>query len=426
VDAEGDDAGADRGGGQRLPDTRAAPFLVANNPYLAAIRNSVVTDLCEPDGPSLQHPDPVIVDLWNRRFWNTCDAEGRCTLAHFLERIVTSWLVYGESFIVLRVDPDTGGLRLLLIPVAQVDTSFSADYGDAGYVVAGVWLSRNGPPLRYRVWRTAPDNPVVQSAEADWIDAADVLHLADFQIAGQLRGVSPLAPILTRALEVDAAEDAGLMLQKISSLLSVFLSDPSGSVDLGAITKPGKLPEAGLEPGIVRVVPEGVTATTVQPPKSDDLVDFVKHMVRSLATGIGLPAWQVSGDLSDVNFSSARLGALNWRRRAQSLQRNLLVGQFLDCVFVRWLALESIAGRLNVDLENLAPPVWLFAGWPAVDVLKETEAEVLAISAGIRSRDEVISANGRDPEAVRAEIARDPTPPPAAPAQNPRSMQNAQ
>jgi hypothetical protein len=95
---------------------------------------------------------------------------------------------------VLRLDPDTGFLKFLLLPLAQIDQSYSADFGDASYAVARIWLARNGLPLRYRVWRTAPDNTVVQSAEADWVDAADVLHLVDGQFPGQMRGISPLAP----------------------------------------------------------------------------------------------------------------------------------------------------------------------------------------------------------------------------------------
>jgi lambda family phage portal protein len=412
-------------GAASLIGSRVA-FQIVNQPYMAAIKNAVVTDLVGPDGPSLQHPDPVLVELWNRRFWSTCDAEGISTLAHLIGRAAISWLCNGNAIILMNVDPDDGSLKLLLVNPEQVDASFNEDYGDRGWAMHGIWVARDGRRVRYRILRTPPDHPfATTAADATWRDAVDVIHIHDPTFPGEVWGVSPLAAILTRAVEVDAAEDAGLMLQKVAALLSVFLSDPSGSVDLGAIAKPGKLAEASLEPGVIRVLPEGVTATTVTPPKSDSLVDFIKHMVRSLATGVGLPAWQVSGDLSDVNFSSARLGALNWRRRAQSLQRNLLVGQFLDRVFARWVALETIAGRLNVDLDDLAPPTWLFPGWPAVDILKEVEADVLAVSAGIKSRAEVISANGRDPEIVRAEIKRDPVPPPAAPAQNPRSIQNA-
>jgi capsid protein len=323
-----------------------------------------------------------------------------------------------------------------------------ADYGDPDAVAgvdflaqavapAGVTTVVTNPPFMHadefvrraltlvpRVVMLLPLTFLAGQGRSDIVWGGQLARVYVFQnrLQGMHRG--PLASILTRALEIDATEDAGIMLQKVAALLSIFVPDPSGTFDLAALTKPGGLFDDGVKPGGVHILPGEVVPTVVNPPKSDSLVDFSRHLIRSVASGLGLPAWKVSGDLSDVNFSSARLGLLNWQRRAQSLQRNLLVGQFLDPVFRRFVALETIAGRLNVDLDRLPPPTWLFAAWPAVDVLKECEADVLAISAGIKSRTEVISAGGRDPEAVRAEIARDPTPLPAAPAQNPRSTQN--
>jgi capsid protein len=88
-------------------------------------------------------------------------------------------------------------------------------------------------------------------------------------------------------------------------------------------------------------------------------------------------------------------------------------GQFLNRVFRRFVALEVLAGRLAVDLETLADPVWLWQGWAAVDPEKETNADVAAINARIKSRREVIAGRGRDPEEVDAEIAGDPAPAPA-------------
>jgi capsid protein len=127
-------------------------------------------------------------------------------------------------------------------------------------------------------------------------------------------------------------------------------------------------------------------------------------MLRSLAAGVGLPAWKVSADLSDVNFSSARLGDHAWRRRVAALQK-LIEGQFLNRVFRRFVALEVAAGRLKVDLRNLPEPRWLWPAWPMVDPLAETQADALAVENCFTSVTAVIAARGRDPQEVRAEIA---------------------
>ena len=104
---------------------------------------------------------------------------------------------------------------------------------------------------------------------------------------------------------------------------------------------------------------------------------------------------------------------MEFRRRVVALQKTLLVGQFLNKVFRRFVALEVLNERLSVDLEALEDPTFIFTGWQPLDVEKETAADVLAISARLKSRFEVISARGRDPAEIDEEIASDPTPLPA-------------
>ena len=73
---------------------------------------------------------------------------------------------------------DDGGLRLLLLPPAQVDQCYNEDLGEDGWVISGVHVARDGRRLRYRVCCRAPDRPfAAQAAEAIWIDAVDMCHV---------------------------------------------------------------------------------------------------------------------------------------------------------------------------------------------------------------------------------------------------------
>ena len=377
-----------------------------NDPHVAAIVAAYASDIVGPDGPTLQHDDDAIVAAWNQ-WWSRCDAEGISSLGHFLTRLVRCYVIYGEAFAVLRMSDD-GELRLLLLPPAQVDQSYSEDLSEAGWVISGIHVARAGRRVRYRVLLAAPDSPfAAQAAEAAWVDAVDMCHVHDPIFPGAVRGVSPLSAILTRSVETDSVIDAQLAQQRVAALLSVFLTDPSGSVSLGNVFDGDKVE---LSPAAVRLVPPDTIATVIQPPQTRDGIDFTKHMLRSMAAGVGLPAWKVSADLSDVNFSSARQGDFAWRRRAAALQK-LIEGQFLNPVFKRFVALEVAAGRLSADLDTLADPKFL---WPApaqIDPLAETQADVLAVQSGFKSRREVISKYGRDPEEVLAEVEADQTTP---------------
>ncbi len=386
----------------------AAPLLgqrvahaAVNDPHVSAVVTAYCADIVGADGPSLQHDDERVVALWNA-WWPHCDAEGLSSLGHFLIRLLRCFTIYGEGLVLLRIGDD-GELRLLLLPPAQVDVNANQDLGEAGWVISGVHVAHDGRRLRYRVSLTPPDHPfATTSSDATWVDAADMVHVIDPMFPGAVRGISPLAPILTRSVENDLTIDALLKQQQVAALLSVFLSDPSGTVTLGDL-RDGKVE---LTPATVRMVPADTVVTTVSPPEARNGIDLNKHMLRSMAAGCGLPAWKVSADLSDVNFSSARQGDFAWRRRAGQLQ-SLLVTQFLNPVFRRFVALEVAAGRLAVDLATLADPKFIWPAWAQIDPKAETQFDVLALQAGLTSRRALIARYGRDPEEVFGEIEAD-------------------
>jgi capsid protein len=81
-------------------------------------------------------------------------------------------------------------------------------------------------------------------------------------------------------------------------------------------------------------------------------------------------------------------------------------------VWERVVTLEILSSRLHApDFERASEDYFavsfLFPEWESLDPLKEANANVALLDAGIRSRAEIIAARGRDPEDVDAEIAAD-------------------
>lgn len=393
-----------------------AAYLVQNSPHVAAAVGALVNNIVG-DGPSVRHPDKALVAAW-QSFESRADADGVSDLAGLCDLVVRSWAIYGESFAVMRTDPDTDELRLQVIPPSQVDATKSEDLGNGAQIIAGVEFDTHGRRVAYWITPTAPDGPFPMTAESRRIEAEDVCHVFERRFPGQVRGVTPLSAVLTRAKEVDDLEDAGLAKAKVEALFAGFIRDVDGTAGFG---QPGDdRQELSLEPGVLRKLPSGADVTFTPTHTTSGMTDLVRHMVRSLAAGAGLPYELVSHDLSQVNYSSARLGLLEFRRRAVFLQRVLLVGQFLRPAFKRFAAIEALAGRLALDLDALPDAAWIWPGWAAIDPQKETAADVKAIEARLKSRTEVIAARGRDPEEVDAEIARD-----LQPAAKPETVANA-
>ena len=137
-------------------------------------------------------------------------------------------------------------------------------------------------------------------------------------------------------------------------------------------------------------------------------VEFLRSQDREIATGVGLTFEMLTGDLGQANYSSARVGLLDFRRRAEMLQINLIEIQFLRPLWHRWWSVREMAGAIPAG-EAVVSRVVRFVppGWQWVDPRNEVEADVAAIAAGLKSREEVVAGRGRDIDELDEERARD-------------------
>jgi capsid protein len=174
-----------------------------------------------------------------------------------------------------------------------------------------------------------------------------------------------------------------------------------------------------MEPGTLRVLPPGTDV--VFPSNMPDVAgtgDFLKHILRTIAAGGGVPASLLTGDLSDVNYSSARMGLEQFKRAVSRIQSTMLVAQLLQPVWERFVLVEILSGRLEArDYEN-EPGLYndvdfRWPAWPSLDPSIDAAADESSLRNKLKSRAEIIAQRGRDIADVDAEIAADPLRPAA-------------
>jgi lambda family phage portal protein len=314
----------------------------------------------------------------------------------------------GESFVQLTVTRD-GELRPKVIPSDQIDPNLTRDLGNGARILAGIEYDADDSVTAYHVLREAPGSPFALFGEAVRVPAVDMLHVFDSLFPGQVRGITWLAPVLLRMRDRDEAADALLMQLKVASMMTGFIRDPDGTMaDMMGAASGGAL-NVSLEPGAMRILPQNADVTFSSPVAGlSQAVEFLRAQDREIATGVGLTFEMLTGDLGEANYSSARVGLLDFRRRAEMLQRNLIEAGFLRPLWRRWIEVQSLAGSIpaNALADHLAvrfvPP-----GWAWVDPKNEVEADVAAINAGLKSREEVVAGRGRDIEELDEERARD-------------------
>jgi len=219
------------------------------------------------------------------------------------------------------------------------------------------------------------------------------------------------APML-RLHMLSEYEDSAIVNARVgASKMGFFTSDDAEGFGGEPDASTGEL-ITGAEPGTFEQLPTGTTFQSFHPDyPNGEFGTFCASMLRGIASGLGVSYNTLANDLSDVNFSSMRHGALEERELWKTLQ-NWLIEAFHQRVFVAWLTESSLRGNVKgIDptqvgaiAENIS---WQPRRWQWVDPAKEMKANLDAISARLRSRSDIIREMGRDPEDVWLEIQRE-------------------
>jgi lambda family phage portal protein len=158
-----------------------------------------------------------------------------------------------------------------------------------------------------------------------------------------------------------------------------------------------------FEPGMIEYLEPGKDVKFAAPSASGGYAEYMRFQLHAIAAGVGLTYELLTGDLSQVNYSSIRAGLIEFRRRMEALQWQLLVPGLCQPVWRRFVEAAQAAGQLPEDGEIIAD--WTAPRFEAVDPLKDIQADVLAVRAGVMTLKEAIARQGYEPAQVLREIA---------------------
>ncbi len=394
---------------------RAAHFAL-NTPMGRRIVESLVGNLVG-DGikSRSQHPDKTIAATLNANFalWiDRADAEGRGDFFSLQQAATNDLVVFGEYLFVILPALEDGAPQLRRCHPEQLARDTTRLTGDGGAIVQGVEFDRMGRIVAYHVRRHAPGDPLSAMALMPVrLPASDVLHGFRPIYPGQVRGLSWLAPVLLTANDHDRLVDAMIERAKVAALHAGFVRDAQGT---GAYTgdQSGSELTASLEPGALITLPPGKDIEFPDVPDQNGALELIKDAMRRIAAGVGLTYEMLTGDYSQVNYSSARAGMLEFRRFASGVQFHQLVFPFCRPVWRRFVAWQAFTGEIDRVIYAASPlpfesAKWLPPAWAGVDPQKDAKADEIAVRNKFKSRAEVIAERGYDIEDVDREIEAD-------------------
>lgn len=403
-------------GGRSLASLReVARDLVRNNPFAEAgvatiVDHTIGTGIMAKPYPANERA----AQRWKRWADTTaCDADGRENLAGLQKLVLRTVAESGEVLVRRRMRRLEDGLpiplQLQVIEPDLLDTAKNIpQLPNGGQIIQGVEFGPLGTRDAYWLYPSHPGSSMQFGGSifpgSKRIPASEVLHVFKRKRPGQVRGVSWLAPVILRLKELDEYEDATLMKQKIAACLAVVTSDVDGSAAaLGTGDDTNNPGVDTLEPGAVLNIPPGRSVDVVQPPSVSEYGRFVTSNLRAIATGMHVTYEDLTGDFSEVNFSSARLARLKHWARVEDWRWQMLVPQFCDPVWA-W-AMEAL--QLMGEIDQAPAARWTPPPMPMIEPDKEGLAYQRNIRTGIQSWSESVRERGYDPDELIAEIKSD-------------------
>jgi lambda family phage portal protein len=396
--------------------------LVVTNGYAANACEAFAANLVG-DGikPSSLIEDPAMRERVQRLWlaWtDEADADGLTDFYGLQAMVAREMFVAGECFVRLRPRRAEDGLlvpiQLQLLQSEMLPFEKTEIAANGNRIRCGIEFDRLGSRVAYHFRRRHPGDSTDQgmaTPETVRIPAGDVLHVYRPIDAGQIRGLPHVAPAMVRLFLLDQYDDAELDRKKTAAMFAGFITKTAPEEQLMGEIEAAEdgTGIASLEPGTMQVLLPGEDVKFSTPADVGGGYEaFQYRTLLSIAASVGLPYHLVTGDVRQANYSSLRAELVEFRRRIGQLQHGVLVHQFCRPVWRRWLETAVLSGALDLeDLESALPVQWIPPRWDWVDPLKDIQAQLLAIEAGLLSRRKAVEATGYDIEEIDRENAAD-------------------
>jgi len=379
--------------------------LCRNNPWVRRAIQAIVTNTIGP-GIRAQWDSDERQQRWSQWWESTeCDADGRHNGYGLQALILRAVVESGECLIRARPRRPSDGLAVpLQLQVLEPDylDHTKTEALPNGHISQGVEFGPFGRRQAYWLYDQHPGEYATRysgTGTARRYPADGILHVCRIDRPGQVRGVPWGTGAIMRARMLDDYQDAQLERQRLAACFMAFRRP---GLDAEAIDGQEYLFGDKLEPGAIEDLPPGWDMSFASPPQPEDDKDFLLAQLRAIASDYGLPYETMTNDLSEVNFSSARMGWNEFARNIDAWRWQMLEPQMLAPIAQWYLDAERIAG---FDTEG-AEVLWTAPSRVMVDKTREVKPLIEELRAGLISLPEAIRQVGYDPMTLIEEQAQ--------------------
>jgi lambda family phage portal protein len=350
---------------------------------------------------------------WAKR--GNCTVDGKMSWVDAQRLAIESVSRDGEVFVVLhRGSGFTDSFAIEFIEPDQIDVNYNKKLDNGNEIRMGVELDRFKKPIAYYIQTNHPGDSgyvtLAASPKHRRIPADQVVHVYKHLRAGQTRGEPWLASAIPALKQLGALREAAVINARIGASKMGFFTSPSGD-GFTPDDLDNNVPIMEVEPGSMHQLPAGVDFKSFEPNyPASEFESFHKSVLKGIASGMGVSYTSLSNDLEATSYSSIRQGALEERDNYRNLQ-SFMVEHFVRPIYEAWLssAMEMNTFGIPVRQYDRFSAASTFRGkaWSWIDPVKEMNAAVTGLKAGVMSLQDVASQYGKDVEDLLTQIARD-------------------
>lgn len=366
-----------------------------------------------------------------------CDAAGKHSMGQLTGMVLKTAFAYGEAVSLLpsiRRDVSTTRTKVqLVLPHRLVQ-----DTDAMTRMYQGIRTDDFGFPLSYRFTRDSVFREQIDIAARDGAGRPQVVHVFEGS-PGQVRGITPLAPVLRVLRQYDQLADATLTAALIQAVFAATIeseapteallnalqdqNEQDASAGSQAETlfgfKQAWYQQTKIDLGsggrIAHLFPgEKLTMNRSEHP-NDTYEAFSKFLLREIATCLGMTVETLTGDYTGATYSSVRMATAEKWPLVLARRKNIC-GRFLQHVYEAWLEEEIEAG--NIPFPNglmgfianrsaACSADWRGPARPQADDLKAAKAHEVYKRMGVMSDEMICNDLGVDWEDVYEQRSRE-------------------
>jgi lambda family phage portal protein len=318
----------------------------------------------------------------------TSDLNNRRNFYGIQSFVLKTVIMSGESLVRKIITKGASPLKIQVLEPDLIDES----KGDNGLV-----YDKYGAIDAYWIYEQHPQDKKFNGV-SNKVSSKDICHVFNENRAGESRGIPWLASVMLRIKDYGEYEHAQLTRIKNATCFVGIISDIDGGDDFSKEEEDLKT----IEPGTFKFAPANKNITFNTPPVVDQ-GSYPKDTLLGIATGLEVPYFLLSGDYSQINYSSARMAMNEFYKHIDFIRSHIIIPQLCERVF-EWFLEALLLKGIEADVEC----TWTPPARATVDATKEVEGYKNAIRAGLLSQSQAIKEySGLDPEDLLQEMKND-------------------